>query len=320
MLIIIFVNISIYADDSPLNNLYSLYIDKAKNSIIVENSKDNVDMSTVWDSYFSTINKEIEIEIEEIEYQPQNYLNIVDETIIQLEDVSDTELNSSQVDILTLDFEDEISEINSFFNEEIIMETNNNENINKSEINSIKETKIESQNLPLHNDENLNIYSSSIDYSNSNVEESILPNKISFGDKKKIKLDMFLLPSYLVINGDFLHSPTSIFGFGVGVGLKDVITFANQWSLSFKLYYTNNPMLIPTCDFTYNNFRIYLGLGVNYIIKATLLDFAFALGAQYELNNGFEFGIDMTVNSYKYSSSTVGCTNFSILVGKTFSF
>ena len=121
MLIIIFVNISIYADDSPLNNLYSLYIDKAKNSIIVENSKDNVDMSTVWDSYFSTINKEIEIEIEEIEYQPQNYLNIVDETIIQLEDVSDTELNSSQVDILTLDFEDEISEINSFFNEEIIM-------------------------------------------------------------------------------------------------------------------------------------------------------------------------------------------------------
>ena len=295
LLISLFINVSVFAGISPMDKLFNIYNEITEFTIVETNNVERQKIDTLIKDYSDMTNKEAEKQIEEIESNPVIPLNI------EIKD-SNTPLDG-EANILVNELVDDKS---------ISLDVNKN-NIQLSD----EEVKTEAKDLinSVKQDENVEpvIITPDLD-----EESFIVENLITEEKKRKMELEVFVLPSISIIHSDRIHNSHARIGMGAGVGLKDFVTFGIG-SMSMKLLFTINPTLLTTFDFKLDDLRIYLGFGIDYIIKHNKLGFAFNLGVQYEIINGFVIGVDYTMNNYKYTSSSVKCSNLALLVGKTFS-
>lgn len=295
LLISLFINVSVFAGISPMDKLFNIYNEITEFTIVETNNVERPKIDTLIKDYSDMTNKEAEKQIEEIESNPVISLNI--------------EIKDSNT---PLDDEENIL-VNELVDDKPISLDVNKNNIQLSD----EEVKTEAKDLinSVKQDENVEpvIITPDLD------EESIIvENLVTEEKKRKMELEVFVLPSISIIHSDRIHNSYARIGMGAGVGLKDFVTFGIG-SMSMKLLFTINPTLLTTFDFKLDNLRLYLGFGIDYIIKHNKLGFAFNLGVQYEIINGFVIGVDYTMNNYKYTSSSVKCSNLALFVGKTFS-
>ena len=295
LLISLFINVSVFADISPMDKLFNIYNEITEFTIVETNNVERPKIDTLIKDYSDMTNKEAEKQIEEIESNPVIPLNI--------------EIKDSNT---TLDDEEKIL-VNELVDDKSISFDDNKKNIQLSN----EEVKTEAKDLlnSVKQDENVEpvIITPGLD-----EESFIVENLVTEEKKRKMELEVFVLPSISIIHSDRIHNSYARIGMGAGVGLKDFVTFGIG-SMSMKLLFTINPTLLTTFDFKLDDLRLYLGFGIDYIIKHNKLGFAFNLGVQYEIIGGFTIGVDYTLNNFKYTSNSVNCSNLALLVGKTFS-
>lgn len=334
LIILIFFNISVSAVNNTFDELLSLYTEKVSEQVIDAEEENKVDISALINAYSVFVSEEALNQTSELEYASSvpkisivipSFEESVPEEAKPTEDVV---ANYAEIKEVAADKSDK----NSNTEVQISVSTGKTgvsapSGIEKPEVKHDAVTQQEENTVILppaaieKNFQDNGISDLELDYDSS--QQSIMEEEESSGQsvsdhKKKFSIDAFVLPSIGVIHEPILHGGNSGFGIGIGAGMKDIFEFGTSWSISLKCYFTVNPTLITSIDYRFHKFRFYFGLGLDYIVRHTSVRPVINMGAVYEFNNGFEVGLDYTMNNYKFLTNNLIFNNIALYVGKVF--